>query len=318
MKKSYLSLSPLVLHKEMPRPIDWPSVFGRSAPLELEIGCGNGEHMVRRARERPDLNLLGLDREWLAVRRALRRLGRAGPPPHARLVQVGAGLALERLFAERSLAQAVCYFPHPWPLDKHAHRRLFSGQMLALLNNRLADGGGLRLVTDHLPFLEWVLQESRDAGFQAASRQVAPGLDTKYERKWLAGGQELFHELRLTKAEHLPAGQAGELELHYQWLDDLRPELLGPCRVTDADGDLGVFVKDFLYDPGRRRALVRAVALEDGLKQAFYIEILPRDHRWLVRPAPGCGVLPTVGVQRALEVVRDLAAGLIAPDSVPE
>lgn len=114
MTAPYLSLKPLVPWRQLPRPIPWEQVFGRRAPLELEIGCGNGEVLARRAGERPEANLVGLDLDWVSARRALRRINLAGLD-NAKVVQAEAALGLERLFTPRAWPGCGACSPGPGP-----------------------------------------------------------------------------------------------------------------------------------------------------------------------------------------------------------
>ena len=305
MPAPYISLAPLVAWREGTRPVDWERVFGRSAPLELEIGCGNGEVLTRRALEAPERNHIGLDHGWPSIRRSLRRLNLAGAE-NARLVQADAAMALERLFRPGALSAASCYFPRPWPRPKDQPRRLFSRRFLRLLNNRTAQGGQVSLLTDFRPFLDWVLTQTPDSGWDTDWETVPPGLDSKYERKWMQQGLEEFFQLTLFKTRHEAWPEIREPKLHYPWLDDFDPTKLAPFEHL---GDISVMCKDVLYDPERERAMLRMVALEDGLEQAFYLEVLPQEGRHRVRPAPGCGVLPSLGVQLAMKLVAQRLAG---------
>jgi tRNA (guanine-N7-)-methyltransferase len=67
----YRSLKPLVLWREAERPLYWEALFGRAAPVELEIGFGNGDYLVARAQQHPERNFVGIELEWEGVQRAL-------------------------------------------------------------------------------------------------------------------------------------------------------------------------------------------------------------------------------------------------------
>lgn len=299
MTAPYLSLDPLVPWRQLPRPIAWDQIFGRDAPLELEIGCGNGEVLTRRAGERPGVNLVGLDLDWVSARRALRRINLAGLG-NAKVVQAEAALGLERLFTPRSLAGVWCLFPRPWPRPCDARHRLFSNRFLRLLNSRLAPEATCRLVTDFKPFADWVGKQIPGTGLEAVWRDIPPTVNSKYERKWRGQGQQVFYELTLVKGEHQPWPNPEEPVLHYPHFDRLNPEAL---TTWEDWGEISVLCKDVLHDREAGRALLRMVVLEDDLEQAFYLELMPRpEGGHLLRPAPGCGVLPSLGVQRALEV----------------
>ena len=72
-------------------------------------------------------------------------------------------------------------------------------------------------------------------------------------------------------------------------------------------GAISVTCKEFLYDPRRQKGMLWVFVTEEGLTQDFWIEIVHRDTDWAIRPARGCGIVPTVGVQCALDLVRDTA-----------
>ena len=67
-------------------------------------------------------------------------------------------------------------------------------------------------------------------------------------------------------------------------------------------GEVVVEFKDYLYDPKREKAMARAVVVEDTLRQNIWIEIDHGKEGWYIHVAPGCGALPTVGVQRAVDL----------------
>ncbi|MCF8032553.1 MAG: hypothetical protein K9K66_08580 [Desulfarculaceae bacterium] len=301
MTAPYLSLKPLVPWKQLSRPLDWEAVFGRRAPLELEIGCGNGEVLVRRALAEPGVNLVGLDHGWPSARRALRRINLAGAA-NAKVLQAEADLTLERLFGERSLSRAWCFFPRPWPKPRHEPRRLLSRRFLRLLNSRLARGASCTMVTDRRSYLEWSLAQAQGSGLEASWQERPPGLDSKYERKWQGEGQEVFYELTLVKREHVSWPVPEEPVLHYPLITKLDPARL---EVFEHWGETPVMCKDVLFDAASGRGMLRMVVLEEGLEQAFYLELLPAEGGHVLRPAPGCGVLPSLGVQMALELVAE-------------
>ncbi len=301
MQPRYLSLRPFIAWQQAERPIDWRQRFGRDAPLEVEIGFGNGEFIARRAQARPERNLVGIEMEWASVQRALRQLALTRVD-NVRLLQADARVALERLFPPRSLQRAYALFPCPWSKKRHARRRLFAHAFLRLLNSRLATGGEVQVVTDHRPYLDWLLEQIPGAGFEAQWETIPPQFETKYERKWQDGGQEQFYELRLLKQTHLEIPLKEDVTLIIHRLAHFDPDRFRPAGES---GEIAVAFKEFLFDPQRRKGLVRAFVVEESLEQEFWIEIVRLEESWTIRPARGSGAVPTAGVQRALDLVRD-------------
>lgn len=144
-----------ILHYgRLPWPVDWTEVYGRDAPLLLEIGFGGGQYLVDWATSRPDANLLGLEISLPALRRGARKIGAAGID-NARVLQGDSRAVLQLLFMPASAAVAtpihavVINFPDPWPKPGHHYRRLINDDFLQLLATRMPPGALLDINTDH-------------------------------------------------------------------------------------------------------------------------------------------------------------------------
>src|ERR1700752_522644 len=55
-------------------PLDWPLLVGRTAPLVVEIGFGNGLFLLGQAEHRPEVNLIGIELSWRWVQHLAKRL----------------------------------------------------------------------------------------------------------------------------------------------------------------------------------------------------------------------------------------------------
>lgn len=286
----------------MSRPIDWGDRFARRAPTEVEIGFGNGEYLIRRAQAHPDRDFVGLELKWGSLRRALRGLNRSALS-NVRVVQVDARVGLDRLFSPRSVARFYSLFPCPWPKERHSHHRLFTTSLLRLMNSRLEDGGTALIATDHAAFRDEILSNVEGSGLGCRMETVPPQYDTKYERRWREQGQQEFYELHFWKESHPEIPVAEDVELVTYYVTDFDPQGFAP---EGERGKITVEFKDFLYDPVRYRAMVAVFASEEGLAQRFWIEIARQKggSRWAIFPAPGCGVVPVVSVQRALDLLK--------------
>jgi tRNA (guanine-N7-)-methyltransferase len=299
----YRSLGPLILWKRAERPYPWAARFGRTAPLELEIGFGNGDSLVARALAEPEKDFIGVEICWESMKRALRRASKAGATNVA-VVQGPARALLDRLLTPRSLAAATCLFPCPWPKERHARHRLFSREFLRVLNSRLEDGGEARIVTDFPAYAEWLLGEVPGTGFDATREEIPPTYDTKYERKWSERGQDRFVRLILAKREHVPVPLREDVPMNIHTVERFDPDRFEPTGLA---GDLTVQFKETLFDARRRKAMIRVFVAEEGLQQEFWIEVFETAGGWKIRPAEGSGAVPTAGAQAALDLVRDAA-----------
>jgi tRNA (guanine-N7-)-methyltransferase len=138
-------------------PIDPERLFGRRAPLVLEIGFGMGHTTAEIARLRPDTDFLGIEVYTPGVGSLLRELQAHGLT-NVRVIQHDAVEVLRERIAPDSLAGVHVYFPDPWPKKRHHKRRLIQPAFVAALAGRLAPGGYLHCATDWEPYAEQMLE----------------------------------------------------------------------------------------------------------------------------------------------------------------
>ncbi len=143
--------------KNLPRvgPIDWAPLFGRSAPLIVDLGCGNGRFIIGSSLARPELNHLGIDVLPVVIRYATRRGNQRGLR-NVRFAVRGACEFLEDLVAPQSLREIHLYHPQPYHDPTQATRRLFSPDFVALVHRSLEPGGLFVVQTDNRPYWKYI------------------------------------------------------------------------------------------------------------------------------------------------------------------
>ncbi len=134
-------------------PVDFAAVFGRRAPLVLEIGFGMGDATAAIAQALPGTDFLGVEVHPPGVGALLQRIEERGLT-NLRLVRHDAVEVLDRMVAPASLAGVHLFFPDPWHKKRHHKRRLIQPAFVALLAGRLAPGGYLHSATDWQPYAE--------------------------------------------------------------------------------------------------------------------------------------------------------------------
>jgi tRNA (guanine-N7-)-methyltransferase len=128
-------------------PIDRAAVFGRRAPLVVEIGFGLGEATAAMAQAEPGTDILAVEVHTPGIGQLLHLLDRDGLD-NVRILQADAVEVLRDRIAPASLAGIRIWFPDPWPKYRHHKRRLVRPELVELFADRLADGGTLHLATD--------------------------------------------------------------------------------------------------------------------------------------------------------------------------
>lgn len=128
-------------------PIDVSALFGRRAPVTLEIGFGMGDALAALAARHRERDFLGIEVHRPGVGRLLARLAEAGLE-NVRVSVADAKEVLEQRLPDSSLDAVLIYFPDPWPKKRHHKRRLVQPEFAALLRRKLRMGGELHLATD--------------------------------------------------------------------------------------------------------------------------------------------------------------------------
>jgi tRNA (guanine-N7-)-methyltransferase len=127
--------------------LDVQAVFGRRAPLVLEIGSGMGETTARIAAQRPDTDFIAVEVHGPGVGSLLKLIEAQGLK-NLRVIRHDALEVLEHMIADASLAGIHLFFPDPWPKKRHHKRRLVQAAFAALAARKLAPGGILHVATD--------------------------------------------------------------------------------------------------------------------------------------------------------------------------
>jgi tRNA (guanine-N7-)-methyltransferase len=148
--------------------IDWQALFGRRAPVVIDIGCGNGRSMLTSAVARPEYNHLGVDILPMVIRYATRRGNQRGLW-NTRWAVIGGRELLADHVAPQSVAEIHCYHPQPYYTEAEIPRRLITPEFLMLAHRALSPGGLLVLQTDHPAYWHYM-------------REVAPSFFSFEER----------------------------------------------------------------------------------------------------------------------------------------
>jgi len=153
--------------------IDPAEVFGREAPLVVEIGSGQGHQIVHAATTQPERNFLAIEVFRAGLARTMIR-AEWGAADNLRLIEANAPEVLERALPAGSVAELWVFFPDPWGKARHTKRRLVSADFARIAARALAPGGVLRLATDWAHYAE----QMRDV------MDAAPGFARDFAGDW--------------------------------------------------------------------------------------------------------------------------------------
>jgi tRNA (guanine-N7-)-methyltransferase len=180
------------------QPLDFAEVFGRRAPIVVEIGFGNGETFVAQAAANPDTNYLGIEVHEPGVGHCLLQAEKAGID-NIRVINHDAIEVLVQQVPPASIARLNLYFPDPWPKKRHHKRRIVQDAFVSLVTERLVDGGTFNIATDWANYAEHIDETfSRSDRFRCIERREHDGEapydrpQTKFEHRGLRRGHRIW------------------------------------------------------------------------------------------------------------------------------
>ncbi|RYM02115.1 tRNA (guanosine(46)-N7)-methyltransferase TrmB [Sporolactobacillus sp. THM7-7] len=176
---------------------EWYDVFGREAPLHVEIGAGKGQFIVGMAQKYPDYDFIGIELNESIIVSALQKCldAKVG---NVRLIRADAR-GLTDFFAEDEVDAIYLNFSDPWPKKRHEKRRLTYSSFLARYEYVLKNNGVINLKTDNQGFFEYSLESLSAYGFTL--RNISLDLHrsdfkdnvlTEYEEKFSEKGQPIY------------------------------------------------------------------------------------------------------------------------------
>jgi tRNA (guanine-N7-)-methyltransferase len=172
--------------------LDLEKIFGRKAPLHVDLGCGEGSFLCALAQRMPNINFLGIERLLGRIRSSARK---AATLSNVRLLQMESSYAVRYLLPPGSVETFYLLFPDPWPKRRHHRRRIVTLDFLHSVHIALEKNRVIYIATDHLDYFRKIGKIVRaTSGFAIAELDVelpASGFELIFRQKgapihWLA------------------------------------------------------------------------------------------------------------------------------------
>jgi tRNA (guanine-N7-)-methyltransferase len=137
--------------------LNWAELFGRTAPVVLDLGCGNGRFLIGNALTHPNHNHLGADTLPVVIRYARKRGNQRGLT-NLMFAVLGGYELLEKYVEPGSVSEIHVYHPQPYYDPRLVHRRLITPVFLALVHKTLVPGGLFVVQTDNPGYWKYMQQ----------------------------------------------------------------------------------------------------------------------------------------------------------------
>ena len=190
-EKRALAMSVLVAEDGPLYAIDPERLFGRRAPLEIELGAGRGDFIIEYAAQRPERDFLAVElaasvARVLALRAARRGLG------NLRVARMDARTLVNLMLPAASLTACHVYFPDPWLTLSQQKHRMFSAGFAERLKRVLAPGAMVHVATDVEPYAAEMFAMLSGAGFSRIECPAPGARASGFGLKYLAQGKPVF------------------------------------------------------------------------------------------------------------------------------
>ncbi|MDR3490632.1 MAG: tRNA (guanosine(46)-N7)-methyltransferase TrmB [Gammaproteobacteria bacterium] len=186
---------------------DFPKIFGRVAPVVLEIGFGSGHSLLEIAKNTPAHDFIGIEMYQPGIGTLLLGI-EAEQVSNIRIYYADAVEVLEECIPLASLDGIQLFFPDPWPKRKHHKRRIIQPDFVDLIVSKLKPAGVLHLATDWEHYALHMMQVLSNsdklinlsgAGHFAQRSDQRP-ITTKFENRGTRSGRPI-RELQFARCE---------------------------------------------------------------------------------------------------------------------
>jgi tRNA (guanine-N7-)-methyltransferase len=179
-------------------PLDLKGIYGRSALIEVDLGCGDGAFLADLAARHPERSFLGIERLLGRVRQTGSKIARL-KLTNARVLRVETSYAIQHMLPAESVSVFHLMFPDPWPKRRHWPRRVITQDFLSSIHRALAPHGFLRVATDQIDYFQEIERlAARSPEFDRVTDQETPGVVSTFEKRFRESGVEI-HCLALQK-----------------------------------------------------------------------------------------------------------------------
>jgi tRNA (guanine-N7-)-methyltransferase len=164
-------------------PLDLEAIYGRSAPVEVDLGCGDGCFLAEIAAANPARDFLGIERLPGRVRRAHRKITQR-ELTNARVLRLETSYAIRQMLPVDSVALFHLMFPDPWPKRRHWRRRIVTKDFFASIHRALAPHGLLRIATDQIAYFREIERLAAQAQFMISSDPEPHRAPSTFEKRF--------------------------------------------------------------------------------------------------------------------------------------
>jgi tRNA (guanine-N7-)-methyltransferase len=167
------------------------AIFGRHAPLEIEIGAGKGDFILEYAAANPEKNFLAIELSGTVGQLLAVRCGRA-ELPNVRVAKMDARTLVNLMLPDASVAAFHIYYPDPWPKERHIKHRMVSPYFVGNLSRALSENGAVYAASDVKEWAAEIFAMLEAGEFRRIEKEPPGAKRSAFGRKYMAQGKPVY------------------------------------------------------------------------------------------------------------------------------
>ena len=176
-------------------PYVWFEVFGRSSPVEVDLGAGDGVYAEARAKRESDRNFIAVERLLGRATKIAKKAIR-NQLTNLKILRLESAYFIKNLCAESSLDAITVRYPDPWPKRRHHANRLLQKEFFEDAARAVISGGCMKLTTDDREYFEWAQKEAEKCSAWVPDLSWT-GIDeptSEFEELFAKEGREVYRK----------------------------------------------------------------------------------------------------------------------------
>jgi tRNA (guanine-N7-)-methyltransferase len=176
-------------------PYVWSEVFGRSSPVEVDLGAGDGVYAEARAKRESDRNFVAIERLLGRATKIAKKAIR-NQLTNLKVLRLESAYFIKNLCAESSLDAITVRYPDPWPKRRHHSNRLLQKEFFEDAARAVITGGLMKLTTDDREYFEWAQKEAEKCSVWVPDLSWT-GVDeptSEFEELFAKEGREVYRK----------------------------------------------------------------------------------------------------------------------------
>ena len=141
---------------------NWKAKFGNNNPIYIEIGMGKGDFIIGNAIRYPNINFIGIEKYDSVLSRAVVKV----PEGMYNLLFLRMDAKSINDVFDKEIDRVYLNFSDPWPKDRHARRRLTSGEFLERYDGIFKHDKEIHQKTDNRSLFEFSIISLVNNGYK--------------------------------------------------------------------------------------------------------------------------------------------------------